>query len=176
MAEARYDQDVRRDKDLLPYVYATLPEREFGDVQFDGELVFGNGEDGDVTISADTSLSEDMYYNNLTVNSGTNLVTNGFRVFVKETLTNNGTIGLPAAFGGETGIGTLVGRVKDGTSGVPKSYVLGESAGGTQVSAGLLRNLDLVTRGWHIDPTDGFKRIEGCQYRCRRKWIGTPGI
>ena len=67
MAEARYDPVVRRDKDLLPFVYATLPEREFGDVQFDGELVFGNGEDGDVTISADTSLSEDMYYNNLTV-------------------------------------------------------------------------------------------------------------
>ena len=66
MAEARY-QDVRRDKDLIPYVIEAMPQREFGDVQFDGELVFGNGEDGDVTISADTSLAEDMYYNNLTL-------------------------------------------------------------------------------------------------------------
>ena len=125
------------------------------------DLIYGPGGDGDVTITGTTILTQDMYYNNLTVNSGTNLVTNGFRVFVKETLTNNGTIGLPAAFGGETGIGTLVGRVKDGTSGVPQSYVLGESASGTQVSAARLRNLDLVMRGWHIDPTDGFKRIEG---------------
>ena len=125
------------------------------------DLIYGPGGDGDVTITGSTTLIEDKYYNNLTVNSGTYLVTNGFRVFVKGTLTNNGTIGLPAAFAGETGIGTLVGRVKDGTSGVPKSYVLGESASGTQVSAARLRNLDLVMRGWHIDPTDGFKRIEG---------------
>ena len=111
------------------------------------DLIYGPGGDGDVTITGTTILTEDKYYNNLTVNSGTNLVTNGFRVFVKETLTNNGTIGLPAAFAGETGIGTLVGRVKDGTSGVPKSYVLGESASGTQVSAARLRNLDLVMRG-----------------------------
>ncbi len=125
------------------------------------DTVYGSGTDGDVTITGTTVLTEDMYYNNLTVNSGINLVTNGFRVFVKETLTNNGVIGLPSSAVGETGIGTLVGRVKDGTAGVDKSYVVGESASGTQVPASALRNLDFVTRGWHIDPTDGFKRIEG---------------
>ena len=125
------------------------------------DTVYGSGTDGDVTITGTTVLAEDMYYNNLTVNSGINLVTNGFRVFVKETLTNNGVIGLPSSAAGETGIGTLVGRVKDGTAGVPKSYVVGESASGTQVPASALRNLDFVIRGWHIDPTDGFKRIEG---------------
>jgi len=125
------------------------------------DIIYGSGVDGDVTITETTVLEQDMYYNNLTVNAGTNLVTNGFRVFVKGTLTNNGTVGLPAAFAGETGIGTLVGRVKDGTSGVPKSYVYGSSAGGTQVADTALRNLDLVMRGWHINPTDGFRRIEG---------------
>lgn len=56
------------------------------------ESVFGDGSDGDVTISSDTSLSTDMYYNNLTINSGKALTCNGYRIFVKGTLTNNGTI------------------------------------------------------------------------------------
>ena len=115
MAEARYDQDVRRDKDLLPYVYANLPEREFGDVQFDGELVFGNGEDGDVTISADTSLSEDMYYNNLTIDAGKTLNPNGWRVFVKNTLTLNGDLGIKESVT-SVSAGSLSGTVDVGQS------------------------------------------------------------
>ena len=35
-----------------------------------GEEIYGFGQDGDVTISSDTSLSRDMYYNNLDVNAG----------------------------------------------------------------------------------------------------------
>jgi hypothetical protein len=115
MAEARYDQDVRRDKDLLPYVYAALPEREFGDVQFDGEMLFGNGEDGDVTISADTSLSEDMYYNNLTIDSGKTLNPNGWRVFVKNTLTLNGDLGIKESVT-SVSAGSLSGTVGVGQS------------------------------------------------------------
>jgi hypothetical protein len=56
--------------------------------------LFGAGDDGEATgsgaISGTTTLSQDMYYNNLTV-TGT-LKTNGFRVYVKGTLTNSGTI------------------------------------------------------------------------------------
>ena len=56
--------------------------------------LFGAGTDGEATgsgaISGTTTLSQDMYYNNLTV-TGT-LKTNGFRVYVKGTLTNSGTI------------------------------------------------------------------------------------
>jgi len=115
MAEARYDQDVRRDKDLLPYVYAALPEREFGDVQFDGEMLFGNGEDGDVTISADTSLSEDMYYSNLTIDSGKTLNPNGWRVFVKNTLTLNGDLGVKESVA-SVSAGSLSGTVGVGQS------------------------------------------------------------
>ena len=37
MADPKYDQGVRRDKDLLPYAVELLPEDEFGDLQFDGE-------------------------------------------------------------------------------------------------------------------------------------------
>ena len=49
---------------------------------------FGNGEDGDVTISAGiTTLVQDMFYNNLTIEGTGQLRTNGFRVFVKNNLT-----------------------------------------------------------------------------------------
>lgn len=54
--------------------------------------IFGDGSDGDVTISANTTLTSDMYYNNLTINNGVTLNPGGYRIFVKGTLTNNGTI------------------------------------------------------------------------------------
>lgn len=53
---------------------------------------FGDGSDGNVTISSNTTLTRDMYYNNLTVNTTIVLNTGGFRIFVKDTLTNAGTI------------------------------------------------------------------------------------
>lgn len=51
---------------------------------------FGDGSDGDVTISTPTTLTRDMYYNNLTVND--TLTTDGYRIFVKDTLDGTGTI------------------------------------------------------------------------------------
>lgn len=59
------------------------------------DKLFGNGVDGTVVIASNTSLSRDMYYDNLTVDSGATLFTNGFRVFVKNNLVNNGTVGMP---------------------------------------------------------------------------------
>ena len=44
--------------------------------------IYGDGSDGNVTIAVNTVLSRDMYYNNLTVNSGVALSPNGFRIFV----------------------------------------------------------------------------------------------
>jgi len=66
--------------------------------------IFGDGADGDVTISANTSLTRDMYYNNLTINSGFTLSPSGFRIFVKNTLTNNGTLSRNGGDGGD-GVG-----------------------------------------------------------------------
>ena len=48
---------------------------------------FGDGSDGNVTISTPTTLTRDMYYNNLSVTSI--LITAGFRIFVKGTLNNS---------------------------------------------------------------------------------------
>lgn len=48
---------------------------------------FGNGEDGDVVISAGiVTLTQDMYYNNLTISGTGQLRSNGYRIFVKSTL------------------------------------------------------------------------------------------
>ena len=46
---------------------------------------FGDGSDGDVTISTPTTLTRDMYYNSLNLNDDLNAA--GFRIFVKGTLT-----------------------------------------------------------------------------------------
>lgn len=55
--------------------------------------VYGSGSDGSVTISTNTTLSSDKYYYNLEVNANTNLITNGYRVFVKNLLTlHNGSL------------------------------------------------------------------------------------
>jgi hypothetical protein len=56
------------------------------------QYFFGLGSDGDVIISSGTTtLTRDMFYNNLTVTSTGGLLTNGYRIFVKETLTLGGT-------------------------------------------------------------------------------------
>lgn len=55
------------------------------------QAFFGDGSDGDVTISSNTSLTRDMYYNNLTINNGIILSPKGYRIFVKWTLTCTGT-------------------------------------------------------------------------------------
>ena len=73
---------------------------------------FGDGSNGNVVISSNTSLSADMYYNNLTVDNGFTLTTNGYRIFIKGTLDNNGTI---SHNGGAGGAGNTQGAV--GTAG-----------------------------------------------------------
>jgi hypothetical protein len=50
--------------------------------------LFGSGADGNATLSgAGNTLSRDTYYDNLTLNAGAKLNTNGYRLFVAGTLT-----------------------------------------------------------------------------------------
>jgi collagen triple helix repeat protein len=51
------------------------------------DALFGDGSDGDITINADTVLTRDMYYRNLTIAAGRTLNPGGFRIFVAGTLT-----------------------------------------------------------------------------------------
>ena len=99
------------------------------------DAVYGDGSDGDVVITGNpTTLTSDMYYNNLTINSGAFLLTNGFRVFVKNTLTINGAIGLGTFTGSVVGepssdiaTGTIAGVETSSSSII---YSVGGTGGG----------------------------------------------
>jgi len=74
---------------------------------------FGLGSDGDVAItSGTTKLTQDMFYNNLSISSGATLDPAGYRVFCRGTLTNNGNIDVSAAVGlnGTNGSDGVFGR------------------------------------------------------------------
>jgi hypothetical protein len=80
------------------------------------DSIYGTGSDGTVTISANTTLTTDKFYYNLTVNSNVVLNTAGYRVFVKNllTLNSNSTIGVGTANNytmttGFSGTGTISG-------------------------------------------------------------------
>ena len=47
------------------------------------DSIYGSGNDGNVTISSNTTLTRDMHYNNLTIDPGIVLNTAGYRVFVR---------------------------------------------------------------------------------------------
>lgn len=76
----------------------------------------GAGADGDVTISSNTSLSRDMYYNNLTINNGIILNPNGYRIFVKGAINCVGT-GKIASNGNNAGNGGNSGGGNPGSAG-----------------------------------------------------------
>lgn len=104
---------------------------------------FGDGNDGDVTISAGTTtLARDMYYNNLTIETGGVLNPTGYRIFVKGTLTFQGT-GIIARNGNAGGNGGTGTNGSAGTGGAGGSagtaggaLAAGNIAGGAAGTAG----------------------------------------
>lgn len=106
--------------------------------------LFGSGVDGDVVISSNTSLTEDMYYNNLTVNATYKLDTNGYKVFVKNTTTSDGVISHngnnanPATNGGGAGrtSGTIGVSYAGGAGGISGAGAAGANATNSLGGAG----------------------------------------
>lgn len=49
-------------------------------------LAFGDGSDGDVTVTSGIQLTRDMYYNNLTLSAGGSIKTKGYIIYVKNLL------------------------------------------------------------------------------------------
>jgi hypothetical protein len=73
---------------------------KYVDVIDNPDPIYGTGGDGDATISSNTTLTEDMHYNNLTINANITLNPGGYRIFVKNILTMNSgsTIGYSTGF------------------------------------------------------------------------------
>jgi hypothetical protein len=94
------------------------------------DTVYGTGADGTVIISADTTLTTDMNYKNLTINSGVILKTNGFRVFVQGTLTLNGYIGHGTGAGAEPTASVTSGTVAGTSTSTSLTYSVGNTGGG----------------------------------------------
>ncbi len=97
-----------------------MPITEYGDgaVPSDFETfdvipdsIYGSGMDGNITISTNTTLTRDMYYNNLTINPGIVLNTAGYKVFVR----NNLAMAATSTNQGDTKIGRVGGVSTTGT-------------------------------------------------------------
>jgi len=136
------------------------------------DAVYGDGSDGDVVITGNPiTLTSDMYYNNLTINSGAFLLTNGFRVFVKNTLTINGAIGLGTFTGSVVGepssdiaTGTIAGVETSSSSIV---YSVGGTGGGgvgtpsaTQLPQSYRNHINSLIASAVVTP-DGVVAIKG---------------
>jgi hypothetical protein len=93
--------------------------------------VFGDGSDGDVTISTTVTLTRDMFYNNLSIVAGGILNTNAYRIYVKNTLTTSG--GGRVRFSGNTG---NAGPTGTGASAIADGTVAGSIAGGNNATVG----------------------------------------
>lgn len=111
--------------------------------------------DGSVTISVNTSLTRDMYYNALVVNTGVTLTTAGYRIFARTVtingtgkIDNSGTAGtsasagnggaggtaqsagtLPAGHSGQTGGNRSNGAASPGTAGTNSTFNIVNAAG-----------------------------------------------
>jgi hypothetical protein len=92
--------DQNESKDVLA-MYGT-PGLKF----FAKAVMYGSGEDGEVVISTDTTLTRDMQYSTLTVDVGVTLNVAGYVVSCSVLLTNNGII-TDSDSGGNGGVGGI---------------------------------------------------------------------
>jgi len=128
------------------------------------DSLYGSGYDGDVTIASSSThiLTSDKHYRNLTLGANSVLVTNGFRVYVSGILTiNSGSyLGTPSSLA--SGTGTIRGRVADAVE--TKTYIIGPDPslpGVEVVPADVLKDIDNIMNGWHYDPVQGFRVMQG---------------
>lgn len=105
-----------------------------------GVPFYGDGSDGNVTISGTVTLVRDMYYNNLTVSGASNIINiNGYRIFVAGTLDLTGAV-LGAITRNASG-GGAGGNASGATGGAlgsaaPSASIGGSSGNGVQGAIG----------------------------------------
>lgn len=89
-----------------------VPLKNYSDTQrLIPDPIYGSGKDGNYTASSSFSLSRDMYWNNLNINSGVHIDTNGYKVFIRNNLKILGSYSQDPA----TSIGLINGASNVGT-------------------------------------------------------------
>jgi hypothetical protein len=135
------------------------------------DTVYGRAtsSDGTVTITTNTTLNADAHYYNLQVNSGVFLNTNGFRLFVKNNLVNNGVIGIGSLSGATVGEPSSVssGTTSGLSSSTAITYSIGGVGGGgtapsaTQLPESYRSHIESLINGVVILPDGTTKTILG---------------
>jgi len=99
--------------------------------------LFGDGNDGAMTISTDTTLTQDLYPTLLTINAGINLNTAGFRIIAQQGIFNYGVIRNNGAdaVGSTAGAGGTAGSLGGGGAGGAGTNAAGTSATSLDVDA-----------------------------------------
>jgi len=123
------------------------------------DSIYGNGSDGNVVIASNTTLSRDMYYNNLTINNETRLNTSGYRVFVKDTLTLNGNIGIDQ--GDSISNGTVAGKASGSTAYSIGGNSANNSTTATNVTADIVANIETAISGLYIESSGNVRVLAG---------------
>jgi hypothetical protein len=103
-----------------------------------GIFSFGDASDGNLTTSGNLTLTSDKYYNNLTVAAGHTLNPGGYRIFVQNTLTVNGTIARSGANGtnGTSATNSTGAAAGGGGAALADGYLKGSLAGATGGNGG----------------------------------------
>jgi len=155
------DSDGNKAKIIIGEGDNSLVYEEGGDLIVNGvaltlEAFYGDGSDGDITYALNSTLSRDMFYNNLTINSGVELDTSSYRIFVKGTLTNNGTISNNGNNGGNGGdaSGTTPGTA-GGAGASLASGSLKDSVAGVAGAVGGAAGIGAANGGAGGNGTDG---------------------
>lgn len=97
---------------------------------------FGDGVDGTITVVANSTLAQDKYYQQVTVNAAVTVTIGGFRVFASEWITNNGTLTADggAAAGAAVGAAAASGTLRGGAAGAAGGVGIGTA--GTALTTG----------------------------------------
>lgn len=92
---------------------------------------FGTGIDGDVVVSSSITLTRDMHYRNLEMAAGGQITTNGFEIFVSDTLTDSGNVVGAFRFSGVTASSVSNQNGAVGSPARNSGTIGGSNAGGT---------------------------------------------
>lgn len=97
-------------------------------------FIYGDGIDGNVTITGNTTLTRDMSYDNLTISNSATLFPDGYRIFVKNTLTIGSACAI--ASDGTTGGNGALNTAGTGGAALTNNHMGGSAAGGNGGTTG----------------------------------------